>query len=84
MPIEIFFYYRDPCDLCEKMRGDLAEFLNGSGAAYDLEVTMRDIDEDPGWLQRFNEYVPVLVVNNEEVCHYFLDSDALLESLSKK
>ena len=82
--IEIISYYRDACDLCDKMHHELASFIAGPGAKFDLIVTMRDIEDDPGWYRRFHEYVPVLVVNEQEVCHYFLDSNELLEALSKQ
>ncbi len=76
-PVEILFYYREECDLCEQMdyelRDHLADFYTGS----DIRVTMRDVDDDRQWHREYSEYVPALVINGERVCHYFFDCDAV-------
>ena len=40
-----------------------------------------DVDADPALVERFDELVPVLVHQGRELCHYFLDRDAVLESV---
>jgi len=42
---------------------------------FDLET--RDIDDDPDLRARYNTLVPVLAIDDEEICHYFLDPDKL-------
>jgi hypothetical protein len=42
-----------------------------------FDVETRDIDSDPVLRERYNTLVPVLTINGDEVCHYFLDSDKL-------
>ena len=37
-----------------------------------------DVDADPALVERYDELVPVLVHQEREVCHYFLDRDAVL------
>ena len=37
-----------------------------------------DVDADPALVERYDELVPVLVHQEREVCHYFLDHDAVL------
>ena len=40
-----------------------------------------DVDADPALVERYDELVPVLVHHGCEVCHYFLDRDAVLASV---
>lgn len=41
-----------------------------------------DIDRDPELVRMYDAMVPVLCLDDREVCHYFLDSEALLAALS--
>jgi len=45
----------------------------------DFELTLIDVDEKPEWVARYGSRVPVLVGDKGEVCHYFLDKQALLQ-----
>ena len=47
---------------------------------YVIEVV--DIDLHPSLEERWGDKVPVLLVGDVEVCHYFLDSDRLQRCLS--
>ena len=42
-------------------------------------ITMVDIDKDPELARRFNDLVPVLFVNDIEICHYKLNKKRLLK-----
>lgn len=42
-----------------------------------FDITSVDIDEDPALRERYNTLVPVLAIDGEEICHYFLDPDKL-------
>jgi hypothetical protein len=47
-------------------------------------ITMVDIDKDPDLAQRFNDLVPVLFVNDTEVCRYKLNKSRLLRFLGSE
>jgi len=47
-------------------------------------ITMVDIDEDPELKRRFNHLVPVLFVNDIEICHYKLNKKRLLMILGSE
>jgi len=44
---------------------------------WQFDIETRDIDEDPVWQARYNTLVPVLTLDDKEICHYFLDPDKL-------
>lgn len=46
---------------------------------FSMDVT--DIDADPELEARYDLLVPVLAVNGEEICHYFLDHEKLAAAL---
>jgi len=41
-----------------------------------------DIDRDPALVRLYDSKVPVLCLEDQEICHYFLDSDALLRAIN--
>ena len=47
-------------------------------------ITMVDIDKDPELARRFNDLVPVLFVNDIEICHYKLNKKQLLSFLGSE
>ncbi len=65
------------------MEGQLKAFIAKLNGQIVVEVLMRDIEDHTHWYKRYHEYVPVLVVNNEEICHYFLDNDELMSAITK-
>jgi glutaredoxin len=65
------------------MLRSLELFLTGLDHEISVNVTMRDIDDQETWYQRYREYVPVLVVNDEEVCHYFFDKEELENAIAQ-
>lgn len=62
-------YSRQWCHLCRDMEDALLQLQRE--LRFDLEVF--DIDADPQLETRFNERVPVLEADGEELCHYLLD-----------
>jgi hypothetical protein len=44
-------------------------------------ITMVDIDSNPDLAKRFNKLIPVLFVNDVEICHYKLNKKQLLSVL---
>jgi hypothetical protein len=71
-------YGRKYCHLCEDMLAAL-EALRGE---HDFLITMVDIDDCPEKLDRYDELVPVLTLDDAEICHYFLDVAKVREVLA--
>lgn len=64
---------RQWCHLCHDMEAAVAPLAHEFGAR--LESV--DVDEDAALEARWDEMVPVLLVNGAYVCHYRLDEAAL-------
>jgi hypothetical protein len=71
-------YGRAWCHLCEDMRVALEPLLAEFGA----HVTVIDVDSDPLLEARYNEWVPVLVGDGVELCHYHLDEARVRAALA--
>ena len=69
---------REGCHLCEDMAAQLHELLPKD--SFRLERV--DIDLDPGLREQHNVRVPVLMLAGEELCHHFLDLQAVREGLA--
>ena len=68
------FYYRAACSLCEEMHRELL----AARVDYLFELEMLDIDSSEELVRRYNHKVPVLTaMDDEEICHFFLDHRAL-------
>ena len=76
-PIDLYFYYKDDCHLCEQMQIGLGAYLTELDIADKVNVVMCDIEDDARWFEMYREYVPVLVINDEEICYYFFDREEL-------
>jgi len=70
-------YGRAYCHLCHDMLAAL-EYLRGE---FFFELDVVDVDADPALEQKYNELVPVLAIDGEELCHYFLDEAKVREYL---
>jgi glutaredoxin len=71
-------YGRAWCHLCDDMRAALEPMLAEFGAHLDVI----DIDSDPALEARYNDWVPVLVHENVELCHYHLDAARVRAALA--
>ncbi|HHH43334.1 MAG TPA: glutaredoxin family protein [Gammaproteobacteria bacterium] len=49
-----------------------------------FEVQLVDVDRDPELAKRYDEWVPVLCLGEEEICHYRLDEQALRAALHRQ
>ena len=66
--------------MCDVMKGELETMdLAQTGS-----ITMIDIDKDPDLVKRFNDLIPVLFVNDVELCHYGLNKERLLRILGSE
>jgi hypothetical protein len=71
-------YGRAWCHLCEDMRVALEPLLAEFGA----QLTVIDVDSDPVLEARYNEWVPVLICDGVELCHYHLDEARVRAALA--
>ncbi|WP_322040299.1 glutaredoxin family protein [Burkholderia diffusa] len=62
-------YGRGWCHLCDDMRDALAPVAAEFGVAVDYV----DIDADPALVARYDEDVPVLLLDGTEVCRHRFD-----------
>ena len=72
--VTLTLYGRCDCHLCDGMMRALSPWLD----RLDLAVKWEDVDADTALIERYGDRVPVLVLDDEEICHYFLDETALL------
>lgn len=70
-------YERAGCHLCDDMVSTLSEWKTELG----FEIERVDVDGSPELAARYGAKVPVLMHGTSEICHFFLDLDALRRSL---
>ncbi len=78
MAIELTLLSRGYCHLCHDMEAALAPLAEEFGA----DVTVLDVDADPALEARYDEWVPVLLHGETELCHHFLDVAKIREYLA--
>jgi thiol-disulfide isomerase/thioredoxin len=79
--VRLTLYGRSYCHLCEDMATALEELQASMGFSFDIV----DVDADAAIEERYGELVPVLTdAQGREICHYFLDRDALRARLAVK
>ncbi len=66
--------------MCDVMKDDLETM----DLAHAGSITMVNIDKNPDLARRFNDLIPVLFVNDIEVCRYKLDKKRLLAILASE
>ncbi|GAB6041647.1 glutaredoxin family protein [Endothiovibrio diazotrophicus] len=71
-------YWRDGCHLCEEMGRELTRRREALG----VELEAVEISGDVELEARYGHKVPVLCAGDEEICHYFLDEEALARHLA--
>ena len=81
MAEHLTLYGRSYCHLCD----DMAASLKALQDELDFSLAIEDVDADPELEAAYGELVPVLVgADGREICHYFLDIDALRTRLAVK
>ena len=75
----VIVYSRHGCHLCE----DLLEDLESLADEHGFSIEVRDVDSDSEWLRQYHARVPVVEVDDEFVCEYFLDPATLLTRLGR-
>ena len=70
---------REYCHLCEELLAGLKQFQ----ARYDFEIEVVDVDRHPKLEEKWGDKVPVLFDGDQEICHYYLDPEAVDARLSR-
>ena len=70
---------REYCSLCE----DLITALKVFQGRYDFDIEVVDVDRHPGLEEKWGDKVPVVLDGDREICHYYLDHDALDARLAR-
>ena len=80
--IAFTLYSRAWCHLCDDL---LAALMAMQGPHVRFAVEVIDVDADPALVARFDELVPVLYgeLDQSELCHYFLDPEAVRAYVGK-
>jgi len=83
MPIQFVLYGRVYCHLCDDMEQALVRLLKEIGSGREFEIEVVDVDTDPVLERQFDERVPVLFADGQELCHHFLDPASVRAYLSE-
>ena len=78
--VTLTLYFREGCHLCDEM----LRALMGLQSSLRFEIHQIDVDDDPLLARRYNELVPVLALEDEEICHHRLDEAVLKGFLASK
>lgn len=70
---ELTLYSRRACPLCDEMMLDLDMALRGR----DITYRVVDIDADPGLSERYGLRIPVLCLDEQELCSGHFDPACL-------
>lgn len=78
--MEMIFYTRQRCPLCEKGKQVLIELQK----EWDFTIVERDIDTNDQWTEEYGLMIPVVVFEGEEIQYGQLDKMFINEALTKK
>ena len=79
MPERLRVYVRHGCHLCD----DMLMALEAMTVRWPFELEVIDISGDETLETLYGTRVPVLLGNDEEICYYFLDEEALQAYFSR-
>jgi hypothetical protein len=68
-------YSRAECHLCEEMLAALKKWQN----RFNFKVQMINIDQDTSLIARFAARIPLLAMDDIEICEYHFDETAFLQ-----
>ncbi|WP_434778443.1 glutaredoxin family protein [Neisseria sp. Ec49-e6-T10] len=71
--------FREYCHLCHQMRAQLQALQ----PELKFELNVVDVDANPALEALYNELVPVLMHEHNQICHWHLDESALRAYLAK-
>jgi len=81
MTPQVTVYTRQGCHLCEDLVQQL-QALQRADTGLSFEYFTVDVDADPRIRQQYAALVPVVVLGDRQICHYFLDQAGLLQALA--
>ncbi len=70
---------REYCHLCAELIAALEQFQG----RYAFEIEVIDVDRHPRLEEKWGDKVPVLLDGDREICHYFLDFEAVDARLAR-
>ena len=70
---------REYCHLCDELLAALKQFQG----RYRFDIEVVDVDRHPALEEKWGDKVPVLLDGDLEVCHYYLDFDAVESRLAR-
>ena len=76
---QIHVFSRPGCHLCEVLLDELMPIIRGR-----LGLQVFDIDSNEEWQTRFGLRIPVVVFEDQEICHFKLDKDAIARIVDGK
>ena len=79
-PVEVVFYGRPDCHLCDEVRGEIDRLAAEHG--WNLAVREVDVESDDELFKRYLEKIPVVVVEGDVVSELLLNADALIRRIA--
>jgi glutaredoxin len=76
-PLRLTLYSRANCHLCD----DMLAALNKLRGEFSFEVTVIDVDSAPALVATYDELVPLLEAEGNELCRYFFDEAVVRQHL---
>ena len=70
---------REYCHLCEELITALTQFQG----RYSFDIEVVDVDKHPALEEKWGDKVPVLLDGDLEICHYYLDVEAVDTRLAR-
>ena len=67
------------CHLCDELIAALKQYQG----RYSFEIEVIDVDSSPRLEEKWGDKVPVLLDGDREICHYFIDHDAVDARLAR-
>ncbi len=77
---ELVVYSKPDCHLCV----DAIAALQRLSRELDFTVRERDITTRESWLRAYFERIPVVALDGEELCEYFVDETVVRERLESR
>ena len=74
---KLILYGRRDCHLCEVAKEAVEELQR----RLDFDVEERDVDDDPDWIRRFGDEVPVGLIGERKVFKFRVDQGKLERAL---
>ena len=75
--VELTYVYRSGCHLCDVMWEELEPFR----ASPHVHIKQLDLAREKRFEVQYGTLIPLLLHDEVEICHYFLDSEALTSYL---